>query len=324
MWPGKATLWEMTCLLGADWYVIPQAQETDYHRNLLTKHPRLREIVSKWVKNVVSPEEIPFDEYDVVITFDPILSTSDSSHTLLAYYLNEHWDRLYKQSLQRPIGNYDLFLAHMMDAETDVISLPQAISFPYLRAPDVVRSVFNSEKEETVWVDWRTLTTLSLTERWSCEAEKAANRLQETLAIPVCYYGDFNQSPYGVFDPPKWGDAVHYLERLGRCKYYIAVGRASGAGQGLCDAASLSCICIGEQDKAFHSLVCHPACLCADMVEMPRRIRQVVSSLALQEEVLHWQDNMLREHFANRPLAVLEKAIAMRRGRLMSEQAVAW
>lgn len=319
VWPGKATLWEMTCLLKADWYVIPQQLETDYIRDAVLKHSGRADLIAKYTSNVVHPSDIPFEDYDVVITFDPILSVPSGSRTVFAYYMQEHWDVLYRQSLVRPIGNYDLFLAHMMDSEEELISLPQAISFPYLRAPDVMRSTFKvEEKEEVAWIDWRTLTTLGMTEQWNEAAEAAARRLEAVLGLPLRYKGDFNRNPYGVSDPPLWGDAVHYLRDMGRCKYYIAIGRQSGAGQGLCDAGSLRCICFGEQDKIYHKLVCHPACLCADMVEMPKRVRSLISSSSLQKEVLIWQDNALKEYFLSKPLAMLQKAIEMKRNNLRS------
>lgn len=317
IWPGKAVLWEMTCLLRADWYIIPQKLETDYTRDAVRKHPGRADLVTKYTRNVVTPSEIPFEEYDVVITFDPILDVPERSGTLFCYYMQEHWDRLYRQSLQRPIGNYDLFLAHMMDAEQGLISIPQAISFPYLRAPEVMRSTFQmEEKEEVVWIDWRTLTTLGMTEQWDKAAEAAAKRLEEVIGIPVRYKGDFNQNPYGITDPPLWRDAARYLQALGQCKYYVAVGRSSGAGQGLCDAASLGCICIGERDKVYHRMICHPACLCDDMLDLPKKVRSVVLSPHLQREVLAWQDERIREWFIREPLASLERAIDFKRKRV--------
>lgn len=315
IWPGKAVLWEMTCLLKADWYIIPQQLETDYTHDAVLKSPGRAELVTKYTKNVMASSDIPFEEYDVVITFDPILDVPERSRTLFSYYMQEHWDRLYHQSLQKPIGHYDLFLAHMMDADQEITSLPQAISFPYLRAPEVVRSTFQvKEKEEVVWVDWRTLTTLAMTEQWDKAAEAAAKRLEEVIGLPLCYKGDFNENPYGIADPPLWGDAARYLEEMGRCKYYIGVGRYSGAGQSLCDAASLRCVCIGEQDKAYHRLVCHPTCLCEDMFDMPQKVRNVIASPDLQEEVLAWQDERLQHWFIEKPLAILERAIKLKRG----------
>jgi hypothetical protein len=314
VWPGKATFWEMTCCLQADWYVIPQQLSSDYTQNVL-QHPGLREILSRHTRNLVSPEEIPVDRYDLVITFDPILSVPADSPTLFAYFVVEHWDRLYQESLRGLRARYDLFLAHMLDAPSNLASLPQALAFPYLRDPDAVHAVFPAEKEEGVWADFRTLTTLGMAETygmWVATGHAAAKRLEEALRAPIYYKPSFNEHPYGISDPPAWGDAVAYFDAMARCKYYIAVGTINGAGQAICDAASLGCICIGQQEKAFHRLICHPAALCAHMMELPRRFRAIAGSPELQEEVLAWQQTALREFFQRRPRALLDEAISIK------------
>jgi hypothetical protein len=303
----------MTCLLKADWYIIPQRLETDYTRDAVLRHSGRKERITQHTTNVVPPRDIPFEEYDVVITFDPILDVPNGSRTLFAYYVQEHWDPLYSQSLKGPIGKYDLFLSHMMDSEQKLTSLPQSVSFPYLRAPNVSRATFLRDKEDAVWVDWRMLTNLAATELWNEAAEDAATRLKEMIELPIRYKGDFNKNPYGIADLPSWGDAADYLEAIGRCTYYISIGRSSGAGQGLCDAASLSCICFGETSKVYHALVCHQAGLCANTAEMSRGLRELVSSRHRQREMVEWQDEAMREHFARRPIAILEKAIAIKR-----------
>ena len=315
IWPGKATLWEMTALLKADWYIIPAQVIGDYHLDLTEKNPQAREVLSKYVKVTLAPEQIPYHNYDIVITLDPILRNMPNLDTVFAYFLNEHWDVRYKRSLRRPSDHYDLFLAHMMDGPNEIVTLPQAVSFPYMRAPEIMRSIFNAPKEEVVWVDWRTLTTLAMTDLWSEAAEQAVQRLQNVLNMPIRHAGEFGRCGYGISDPPRWGDAESYLDHLSRCKYYISVGQVPGAGQGLCDAASLGSICFGQQANVYHRIVAHPDCLCADMVELPIKFRRVVASPDLQKEVLNWQDRALKEHFVARPLSILEQALELKRKR---------
>jgi hypothetical protein len=314
VWPGKATFWEMTCCLQADWYVIPQQLSSDYAQEV-KKYLGGEEIVTRHTRNVVAPEEIPIQQYDLVITFDPIWPVPAESSTLFAYFVVEHWDRLYKEALREPRGQYDLFLAHMLDAPKTLASLPQALAFPYLRDPDTVHSVFPAEKEEAVWVDFRTLTTLGMAENygmWVATGHAAAKRLEETLRLPVRYKSDFNENPYGISDTPAWGDTVRYFDAMARCRYYVGVGTIAGAGQAICDAASLGCLCVGQQEKAFHRLICHPAALCAGMIELPRRLRAIAGSRDLQEEVRAWQEAALRDFFQQRPLALLEEAVSLK------------
>ena len=322
VWPGKATFWEMTCCLQADWYVIPQQLSSDYTQEVM-KYLSGAEIVSRYTQNVVAPEKIPVERYDLVITFDPVWTVRADSSTLFAYFVVEHWDRLYPESLRAPLGRYDLFLAHMLDAPEKLVSLPQAVAFPYLRDPDTVHAVFPAEKEEAIWADFRTLTTLGMAETygvWVASGDAAAKRLEETLGLPVRYKGSFNEKPYGISDPPAWGDAAGYFDAMARCRYYVAVGSIAGAGQAICDAASLGCLCIGQQEKAFHRLICHPAALCASMIELPRRLRAIVGSRDLQEEVRAWQDVALRDFFQRRPLALLEEAISIKSGNLAARE----
>jgi len=320
VWPGKATFWEMTCCLRADWYVVPQQLSSDYTQESVLKYPGRAEMISRHTRGLIAPEKIPVEQYDLVITFDPIWTVPADSPVLFAYFVVEHWDRLYNEALHGPRGRYDLFLAHMMDAPKTLASLPQALAFPYLREPDAVHTAFPAEKEEAVWADFRTLTTLGMAETygmWVDAGHAAAKRLEETLRLPVRYKDSFKESrPYGISDPPAWGDAAGYFDAMARCKYYVAVGTINGAGQAICDAASLGCICIGQQEKAFHRLICHPAALCSHMMELPRRLREIAGSGDLQEEVLAWQDSALRDFFQRRPMTLLEEAISFKsRGR---------
>jgi hypothetical protein len=315
IWPSRALHWEMTTLLQADWYVIPQQVNTDYTYDSVLKHTGNADIVRKYTQRVVAPGQIPFESYDLVITNDPILDFPRCSRTLFAYFVVEHWDRRYAASLRHPMRNADLFLAHMMDAPVALENLPQAISFPYIRDPKSMRALFApAEREESVWADWRLLSLLSAQSNGNgFEAAKAAvRRLAEALSLPVAFRS-FSMGLYRGEDPPHWGDAAEFLRKLGRQKYYAGLGRSSGAGQGLADAASVGCICFGEQDKPYHRLLCHAESLCADLYELPRRMRRVRASRDLQEEIHVWQEEKLQQHFIEEPLALLRAAVERKR-----------
>jgi hypothetical protein len=320
IWPSRALHWEMTTLLAADWYVIPQQVNTDYTYDSVLKQPGHANILRKYTHKVVAPADIPYDSYDLVITNDPILDFPHSARTLFAYFVVEHWDRRYRASLRRPMRNADLFLAHMMDAPVSVASLPQAVPFPYVRDPKSMRALFApAERDEAVWADWRTLSLLSAaTNGDGLEAtEAAARRLEETLHLPVAFRA-FSMGLYHGEDPPHWGDAAEFLRELARQKYYLCLGRRSGGGQGLADAASLGCICFGERDKPYHRLLCHPEALCGDLQELPRRVRRVRTSRDLQQEIQVWQEEKLQRHFIDEPLALLGAALEQKRKRATS------
>lgn len=314
IWPSRALHWEMTTLFEADWYVVPQQVHTDYTYDSVLKQSGKAEIVCKYTQRVVAPREIPFDAYDLIITNDPILDFPRGSRALFAYFVVEHWDRRYRASLRHPLRNADLFLAHMMDAPTSIEHLPQAISFPYVRDPQSMRALFApAEREEAIWADWRTLAFLSTTNNDSLESTKrAAQRLEEALHLPVAFRA-FSMGLYHGEDPPHWGDAAEFLRELARQKYYLCLGRGSGAGQGLADAASLGCLCFGELDKPYHRLLCHPKALCTDLQELPKRVQRVRTSQDLQEEILAWQEKKLQQHFVDEPLSLLDAALARKR-----------
>ncbi|MHB8499881.1 MAG: hypothetical protein ACYDCG_08805 [Candidatus Acidiferrales bacterium] len=317
IWPSRPLHWEMTTLLEADWYIIPQQVNTDYTYDSVLKQPGNADIVRRYSQRVVAPGDIPYDSYDLVITNDPILDFPQSSRTLFAYFVVEHWDRRYGASLRRPLRNADLFLAHMMDAPDAIESLPQAISFAYVRDPKSMRALFApAEREEAVWADWRTLALLSASTNGNgYQATKsAARRLEEVVRLPVVFRS-FSMGLYHGEDPPRWGDAAEFLRELGRQKYYLCLGRGSGAGQGLADAASLGCICFGERDKPYHRLLCHSEALCGDLQELPRRVRRVQASRDLQEEIRAWQEEKLQQHFIEEPLALLGAALERKRKR---------
>ena len=317
VWPSKAVYWELTCMLGADWYIVPQCPGGDYTRLAVDSFPGRAEVIRKYTKNVTPVEEVPFHDYDLIISFDAILDIPrDSHYPVFCYYAQEHWDRLYTSSLCRPAKGYDLFLAHMMDSSSTLCKLPQSVSFPYLHDPDLVRSTFRGEKKEVVWAEWRTLMSLGMRDSgdpWSAVGDAAASRLEGVLELPVRYQSRLHGQTYGFADPPLWGDAAVYLRALAECKYFLSVGGRIGGGQGLAEAAAAGCICVGQEDRAYHRLLCHPSCLCADIAEMPTRLKAVRESRGLQEEVLMWQDEKLRSHFQKEPLALLAAAVEMKR-----------
>jgi hypothetical protein len=316
VWPGKAVYWELTCMLQADWYIVPQASHGDYTRVAVDTFPGRAEVLRKHTRNVTPVGSIPFDEYDLVISFDAILKVPQNHPAVFAYFAQEHWDRLYTQSLHHPVNGYDLFLAHMMDSNSTINSLPSSISFPYVHDANLFRSIFPVAKRDAVWVEWRTLMSLAMKDSadpWCSEAEAAADRLQDLLELPIRYRGTPHRQTYGFADPPAWGDAAIYLQALAECKYFVSVGCRIGGGQGLAEAASAGCICIGQEDRAYHKLLCHPSCLCADIAEMYKRLRAVQLDSSLQQEVLAWQDRQLLEHFHDRPLEALQRAIEIKR-----------
>lgn len=316
LWPSKSTWWWTTCLFKADWYVVPEDKKlkSDYIYDVIKNRKERVEIIKKYTKNVVLPKNIPFDDYDLVIFLNPLSDIPQSSKALFVYCVQEHWDNLYAMSLRKIFKGYDLFLDIMEVSAKELKKIPQVISFPFIYDTDTARLVSGAiEKKDAVFVEWRLLAALGMTNFWNEHSLAASERLQKLIGAPIFYKGDFNKTSMGTFDPPLFGDGLRYFKEIAACKYYLSAGRYSGPGQALCEAASLGCICIGEEDKAYHKIVCHPECLCADMLEMPYKLRKIIASPQLHEEIILWQDAALKKYFKDQPIGLLEKAIQMKK-----------
>lgn len=334
-WPGRALFWQMTVLLTADWYVIPQQMESWYTLFSGISRPPDRDVIDRYTTHLRRPEEIPWDAYDLVISLDPCLCPPRRSSTLFAYYMNEHTDVLYAISQRRVLNGYDLFLDHRLTAPTHLTGHPQPLAFPYLWESAVTRPLVTATpgaaREESIFMEWRTLTllagdrsrqakrmtqgagpaTIGLTE---AEAATLAGRLSRYLKLPVRFRllrdGMYNHLP----DPPAWGELLEYLHPLTRSRYYVSLF-AFGAGQALVDAAAMGALVFGSAALTYHRLLCHPACLCATIDELPQRVRSVLRSPDLQAEALAHQETMLQEHFADKPRRLLAEAAAAKRRR---------
>ncbi len=334
VWPGRALFWSMTVLLQADWYVIPQQTNTWYTWISGMAQPGEQAVIRKYTKDIIQPQAISWDRYDLVISLDACLRPPRAARPLFAYYTGEHFDVQYACSRRQPARGYDLFLAHMLDAPESLHRLPQAVACPYLWDSTVTRSLVQgtSHAADAVFVEWRTLALLSgdrtRQSHWAQTtgaqrtvgltedtARQIAARLEGYLGLPVRFRLFRNGLYSALPDPPRWGDAFAYLTQLADCRYYVSLF-AFGPGQALVDAASVGALVFGTARLPYHRLICHPACLCADLEELPGRVRQVKNSPDLQAAVIACQEAALRQHFATQPQQVLAEAVARkRRGR---------
>lgn len=333
-WPGRALFWAMTVLFEADWYVIPQQRETWYTWMSGASQPADRKIIEQYTTHLRCPEEIDWNAYDVVISLDPCLRPPRRSRTLFAYYMNEHVDVLYAASRRKALDGYDLFLDHLLGAPGTLTALPQPLAFPYGWESTVTRPLVQEQRactsrEEAIFVEWRTLTllagdrtrqsrrlaqagqptTLGLLE---AEAQALTARMERYLGRPIRFRlqrdGVYNHLP----DPPQWGELLDYLAPLAGCRYFVSLF-AFGAGQALVDAAAMGALVFGHQSLSYHRLVCHPACLCQDLDELPHRFREVSQSPDLQAEALAWQEAALQVQFVDRPHQLLRQGVARKR-----------
>jgi hypothetical protein len=311
-WPSKVTFWSPTVRFKADWYVVDCAipWSTSHYGHICRDEERV-ELMHRYTQGVMSPDDVPVEEYDVVIGLYPWVKPRGDA--LFTYMIQEHWDQLFIDSCGEPMEGYDLHLDFMYGSLYEVTQLPQSVAFPFPKWPARLRrTVEPFEKDDAAWIDGRVLLALIDKKLWNAEAEKAAEDMSMMLGVPLRYKADFWRTAFGLADPPLWGDSLDYLKGLASCKYYISTGRTHAPGEAVCDAAALGCICIGDYNKLYHRLVCHPLCMVGDNHDLKAVAWQVFDSPDLQRAALAHQGKALRKHFRDHPLGVLRKALELK------------
>lgn len=304
-WPSRYLYFEMTHLLKADWYVLPFCHDSKNVRQRLDKH---QQTIDDNMEHLLKASDMPTDDYDVIISLDPILRPPRGSKTLYTYYQNEHHHNEYTQSLRAPLPGYDLFLDHMLKGPAWVYNLQQPVAFPYVRDPFIARQICSLERSDAVWFDKRFIMMLTHGSESFHRGgfEDTILLLEQRLKAKVTFrYADY-ENIIG------WGDPHDYMREMSGCSYYVNL-IACGAGQGLCDAASLGLICFGSPRLPYHKAICHPVCLCNDLSELERKLSLVRGSLDLQDEIRSWQDTALSEVMVKNPLRILQTAADMKK-----------
>lgn len=307
-WPSRYLYFEMTHLLQADWYVLPFCHDSKNVQQRLDKHQQSLDDNMEYIRNV---GDIPVDDYDVIISLDPILRPPRDSKTLYAYYQNEHHHSEYTQSLRAPLPGYDLFLDHMLNGPAWVYDLPQPVAFPYLRDPFIARRICTGQPDDSVWVDKRFIMMLAHGSETFHRGgfEDTVALLESRLRTSVRFRHADYENIIG------WGDPHDYIREMAKSTYYVNL-IACGAGQGLCDAASLGLICFGSPKLPYHKAICHPICLCNDLSELEWKLSMVRNSADLQSEIRSWQDAALSDRMVTQPLRILQAAVEMKRRRI--------
>ncbi len=312
-WPSKYSYLEMTHLFQADWLVLPFCHDSKNVRQKIDFHQQTLDDNMEYLPNVAG---LPLENYDVVISLDPILRPPQNGKALYTYFQNEHHHSEYTQSLRNPLPGYDLFLDHMMKAPSWVYDLPQPVAFPYPRDPFVTRGICPGEQSDAIWFDKRFVMMLThgneVFHRGGFESTVAS--LEKRFRSQVMFRNlDFE-------DMTRWGDPLSYLQDMAKCSCYVNL-IACGAGQGLCDAASLGLICFGSAKLPYHKAICHPVCLCNDLSELEWKLSMVRGSSDLQQEIRSWQDAALSDVMVTQPLRILQAAVDMKRRRASSVSA---
>ncbi len=286
-----------------------------------TKRPNVfREMYE--VHKAVSWAEIPWDEYDIVITVDPILNEREDivksqPRTLWVYIEPDHRaPRARRAAHGGPLIPYDLFWDDLMRTSSRLYSLPQSVGFPHFANPDIMRDLIKPTLGPGVFLDSRYV--FGLTEK---ERSHMAREYGDLCGLPI------KHPPLGGRES-RTSNRIHYLMRgellhtadflklLGSCKYFATWRQKGTNGQATLEAAALGLIAIANDNAVYPKMLCHPMCLVKPN-EIPRKIMRLIGKIErhpeLQAEILAHQDKALWEKFWHRPLGILEKALEMKR-----------
>lgn len=286
VWPGKASRLSTTHALQADWYVTARTKRSRYFDTIKAQY---KQLLDQYAETV---DSIPFEDYDVVISTNAILDPPEMP-TVFAYFRCEHWDSLVPRSPGQ--AGYDLLLGRYRAGPMQLNNLPARIALPITQ---LGKAKLRTKKREQVWVDWR-------------EGYDQPHIKGTAVAERGPMFAD-DYPPYGIHNPPLWGDAWGYLDKLSECKYYIASTKRQGPGQAAVEAAREGCLCIG-QDRINHQRVCHPKMLARDFAGAVRKLQELSGNIDLQKEVLAYQEQALHGLFYRKPLEILARAVELKR-----------
>lgn len=273
-------------------------------------------------QNIVPVSEIPWGDYDCVISYFPILGEDIIKRyprVLWCYKeigINKRMEEALKKN--RPYGGYDLFLEERLRATDRLERIPQVIAYPYAQNSDIMRELIVPRNEPAVFIDPR-----NIPQRERGRVQMRAE-FSNICSLPIRHapFPDFNTMlPKFTFalvsdSRKKILRTADYLDLVGSCKYHLSWRRRQIVGQALIEAAGLGLIIVAPKRSPYSRLLCHPSCL-TQPAQPPENGARIIGKIEKdpdwQAEILAHQDKILRERFWNRPLEILDNALKMKR-----------
>jgi len=280
----------------------------------------LRAKMERLHRNIVPISEIPWDDYDCVISYDPIICKDVIKchpHILWCYREMSVNRKRAEEALKknRPYGGYDLYLEERLHARRQLKRIPQAIAFPYAHDSDMMRELIVPRNEPAVFIEPR---NIPQRER---DRVKMRAEFSNICGLPI------RHAPFPDFDTvlPKFIPALvsdsrkkilrttDYLNLVGSCKYYLSWRKRLVVGQALIEAAVLGLIIVAPDRSLYSGLLCHPRCVThAGQPPDLRLIKKIEKNPDRQAEILAHQDKALRSLFQG-TLEILDRALKMKR-----------
>jgi hypothetical protein len=301
-----------------DFWVTKGRETSRMYRHIPDELSMMREAH----KNVVAWGDIPWDEYDIVISYEPIIPDEiilAHPKILWVYHEPSHRSGRSQQAAAHsggvPLGAYDLFWDDFMRPTKELKQLPQSISFPYFAHPTILKDAVKPTNERAVFVDSRHTWDIDENER-----ARLAREWQSLCGLPIRYAPGgkitLGRSHRRLLVDGEMLQCRQYLELLGSCKYKLVWRKKQVGGQAAIEAASLGLIVVANSNGVYHKMLCHPFCLIppgGPARTALRKVQKIEANQKLQAEILHYQDRMLMKKFWHPGLAILHDALEMKR-----------
>jgi len=303
------------------WAVKWRGEATNVRPGALREDPGGVKRMVRAHKNVVDWDDVPWGEYDMVISIGPIVPKR-----IVRKFPNVLWT--YRETAIRcqraedaarggPLGGYDLYADAMLRSRPTLKKLPQSVGMPYTQHPTMLRDLIGPTHEPAVFLDSRSV-PLDKRKRTAQFAEFSSlcglpirhSLIEGRTTQPVRFFTELTAA--------KVPRQRRYLELLGACKYQVIrdFGKSQLLGDAVIEAVAMGVIPITHDEAIYGRMVCHPQSLLprgSIWRRKLRRIQKIESNPGLQREILEHQTEALRRKFWAEPLAIYEKALRLKR-----------
>ena len=303
---------------GDVWVVDDSHYESDTYRTMKQKRPmELKELCDS--QESVPWGDVPWQDYDVVITLDPIAPKSlieMYENVLWCYYCAEHSSKVWNKSLKKPVQKYDLFLDHVLQTEIKPVNkLPLAVRFPAVVSRMAFRETLDLRKKyDRVFLDSHAIRKITDFESFDTDMFK-----QFGIEADYPKPWKFSES-YAAVAQKQMLSTKDYLQRVAYSKYFYLCRRASGngfVGQAAPEAAGLGCVVIADESCVYAKRLCHPLTLIEngdDYDTASLVIQSIQDNNDLYKEVIAYQNERLNRIFNREPIELLERYSRIKKG----------
>lgn len=257
----------MICLLKMDVFIVENidlinCDKINYNNALIKK----KENLEKYMKKVYRLSEVPFDNYDIIYTEDEIIPRNiidKYKEKLFVFNASEH--HLFKK-------NYDILIDHKKEW-----------AFPHCME---TFKKFIKDERKSIYLEFRTASN-----------DNCINIFKTGLELDIVYNNEMRNgiNPWAS-ETPK--NAILYWNNLGKCKYYVQLGKylqGIRIGQGFVNSACLNIINIGRCSGKPNYDFIHPYCKCQEEDHAIRIIKTLEKDRELYNKILKYQNYKLEE-----------------------------